>query len=68
MKEKFSEIMSIFKKPALTVHSKNGCTVTVLVITLIFFIIAFHIIMCKMHSFCTKCKLKKAEKNACMCK
>ena len=68
MKEKFSEIMSGLKKPALTVHSENGCTITVIGITLVFLIIAFHIIMCKMHSFCTKCKVKKAkENNMCQC-
>ena len=68
MKEKFSEIMSWLKKPALTVHSENGCTITVIGIVIIFTIIAFHIMMCKMHSFCTKCKVKKAKENtSCQC-
>lgn len=68
MKEKFSETMSVLKKPAVTVHGQSTCTLTVIGITLIFIIIAFHIMMCKMHTFCTKCKVKKAEKNSCECK
>ncbi len=68
MKGKFQEVMSVLKKPAVSVHGENGCTLTVIGISIIFLIIAFHIMMCKMRSFCTKCKVKKAEKNACECK
>lgn len=59
MQKKFQDVICACNKPLLTVNCGKGITITALGAAVILFLIAFHVSMCKLHAFCTKCKLKK---------